>query len=111
MRVASVGIFFPARPVEALVDAVFQSGHVTHNTTIGLAGASAVAAAVSAAIDGATIDEALQAAVEGARQGAKRGFYFAGGDIAGNCKGDKCTMRLRDEPDVTEGLTQTEYSP
>lgn len=82
MRVAPVGIVFPARPVEALVDAVFQSGHVTHNTTIGLAGASAVAAAVSAAVDGANIGEALQAAVEGAAQGAKRGFYFAGGDIA-----------------------------
>lgn len=82
MRVAPVGIAFPARPVEALVDAVFQSGHVTHNTTIGLAGASAVAAAVSAAIDGSTVSEALEAAVEGARLGARRGYYFAGGDIA-----------------------------
>ncbi|GLS22142.1 ADP-ribosylglycohydrolase [Labrys miyagiensis] len=82
MRVAPVGIAFPARPVEGLVDAVFQSGHVTHNTTIGLAGASAVAAAVSVAIDGASVSEALQAAIEGAQHGARRGYYFAGGDIA-----------------------------
>jgi ADP-ribosylglycohydrolase len=82
MRVAPVGIVFPAKPIERLVDAVFQSGHVTHNTTIGMAGAVAVAAAVSAAIDGATVGAALDAAVEGAEHGARRGYYFAGGDVA-----------------------------
>jgi ADP-ribosylglycohydrolase len=99
MRVAPVGIAFRARPIEGLVDAVYQSGHVTHNTTIGLAGASAVAAAVSVAIDGASVDEALAAAVEGARHGALRGFYFAGGDIA---------ARIRWAIELVRGKTQAE---
>lgn len=99
MRVAPVGIAFPAEPIEGLVDAVFQSGHVTHNTTIGLAGAVAVAAAVSAAIDGASVAQALEAAIEGARHGAQRGYYFAGGDIA---------KRIRWAIDLVRGKTQAE---
>ncbi|WP_199500163.1 ADP-ribosylglycohydrolase family protein [Methylovirgula sp. 4M-Z18] len=99
MRVAPVGIVFPPHPIESLVDAVFQSGHVTHNTTIGMAGASAVAAAVSAAIDGATVGEALEAAIEGARHGAKRGFYFAGGDVA---------ARIRWAIDLVRGKAEAE---
>jgi ADP-ribosylglycohydrolase len=82
MRVAPVGIAFPARPLDRLVDAVFQTGHVTHNTTIAIAGASAVAAAVSAGIEGADLGEALSLGLEGAALGAKRGFYFAGGEVA-----------------------------
>ena len=54
MRVAPVGIAFAPRPLEALVEAVFQSAHVTHNTTVAIAGASAVAAAVSAGVAGAS---------------------------------------------------------
>lgn len=82
MRVAPVGIAFPARPLDRLVDAVFQTGHVTHNTTIAIAGASAVAAAVSAGIGGAGLGEALALGLEAAALGAQRGFYFAGGDVA-----------------------------
>ncbi|WP_419758706.1 ADP-ribosylglycohydrolase family protein [Acidisoma sp.] len=82
MRVAPVGIAFPTAPLGRLVDAVFQTGHVTHNTTVAVAGASAVAAAVSAGIEGASLSEALSLAVEAARLGAQRGFYFAGGDVA-----------------------------
>jgi ADP-ribosylglycohydrolase len=82
MRVAPVGIAFAAEPLGRLVDAVFQSGHVTHNTTIAIAGASAVAAAVSAGVSGATVAEALACAIGAARLGAERGFYFAGGDVA-----------------------------
>lgn len=82
MRVAPVGIAFPADPLAGLVDAVFQSGHVTHNTTVAIAGASAVAAAVSAGIAGASLPQALETAIRAAELGAKRGFYFAGGDVA-----------------------------
>ncbi|MCB8875983.1 ADP-ribosylglycohydrolase family protein [Acidisoma silvae] len=82
MRVAPVGIAFPAEPLSTIVDAVFQTGHVTHNTTVAIAGASAVAAAVSAGIDGASVADALVIAIEAAKLGAKRGFYFAGGDVA-----------------------------
>ena len=82
MRVAPVGIAFPAEPLEGLVDAVFQSGHVTHNTTVAIAGASAVAAAVSAGVAGASLPEALETALRAAELGARRGFYFAGGDVA-----------------------------
>ena len=82
MRVAPVGIVFPHDPVDGLIDAVVQTGHVTHNTTIGIAGAAAVAAAVSAGVGGASMDQALRLAVEAARLGARRGFYFAGADVA-----------------------------
>lgn len=82
MRVAPVGIAFAAVPLDRLVDAVVQTGHVTHNTTVAIAGASAVAAAISAGIDGASVAEALQRSVEAARLGALRGFYFAGADVA-----------------------------
>ena len=82
MRVAPVGIVFPHHPLDGLIDAVVQTGHVTHNTTIGIAGAAAVAAAVSAGVGGASMDQALRLAVEAARLGARRGFYFAGADVA-----------------------------
>jgi len=82
MRVAPVGIAFAHDPIDALIEAVVQSGHVTHNTTIGIAGAAAVAAAVSAGIAGAKLKEALGVAVDAARLGAKHGFYYAGADVA-----------------------------
>lgn len=82
MRVAPVGITFAYDPMDELIDAVVQSGHVTHNTTIGIAGAAAVAAAVSAGIDGANLEEALRVAIVAARRGAQRGFYYAGADVA-----------------------------
>ncbi|WP_210254842.1 ADP-ribosylglycohydrolase family protein [Methylocapsa sp. S129] len=82
MRVAPVGVAFAAEPLPILIDAVVQTGHVTHNTTIGLAGAAAVAAAVSIGIDGASVGEALARSIEGARLGALRGYYYAGADVA-----------------------------
>jgi ADP-ribosylglycohydrolase len=82
MRVAPVGIAFTDDPIEALIDAVAQSSHVTHNTTIGIAGAAAVAAAVSAGIAGASLEEALGLAIEAARLGSRCGFYYAGADVA-----------------------------
>jgi ADP-ribosylglycohydrolase len=82
MRVAPVGIAFSSDPIERLIDAVVQTGHVTHNTTIAMAGAAAVAAAVSAGVDGADLEDALRLAIEAARLGARRGFYFAGADVA-----------------------------
>ena len=82
MRVAPVGIAYAHEPIEALIDAVVQSCHLTHNTTIGIAGAAAVAAAVSAGIGGSSVGEALRFAVERARLGARRGFYYAGADVA-----------------------------
>jgi ADP-ribosylglycohydrolase len=82
MRVAPVGIAFAHDPIDTLIAAVVQSGHVTHNTTIGIAGAAAVAAAVSAGISGADLGDALRLAVEAARLGARHGFYYAGADVA-----------------------------
>ncbi|GAB0118005.1 ADP-ribosylglycohydrolase family protein [Acidisoma sp. 7E03] len=99
MRVAPVGIAFPPEPLEGLVDAVFQSAHVTHNTTIALAGAAAIAAAVSAGVAGATVEEALTLGIAGAEVGATRGFYFAGGDVA---------ARSRWALDLVRGKSETE---
>jgi len=82
MRVAPVGIAFAHEPIETMLDAVVQSCQVTHNTTVGIAGAAAVAAAVSAGVGGAKIDEALRLAMTAAHLGARRGFYYAGADVA-----------------------------
>lgn len=102
MRVAPVGIAFAAEPVEALVDAVFQSAHVTHNTTIAMAGASAVAAAVSAGVAGASLSEALDVALVAAEAGAKRGFYFAGGDVAARSRWALDLVRGRPEEEAVD---------
>jgi ADP-ribosylglycohydrolase len=82
MRIAPVGIATPVDDLPALVDAVVDASAVTHNTGLGIAGASAIAAAVSAGVAGATVDEALGVAVEAARRGVGRGAWGAGGDIA-----------------------------
>lgn len=102
MRVAPVGIAFPTEPLSGLVDAVFQTGHVTHNTTIAIAGASAVAAAVSAGVEGASLAEALALAVEAARLGAGRGFYFAGGDVAARIEWALGLVRGRPEEEALD---------
>ena len=82
MRVAPVGIAFAHDAIDTLIERVVQSGYVTHNTTIGIAGAAAVAAAVSAGVGGAGLEEALRLSIEAARLGARHGFYYAGADVA-----------------------------
>jgi ADP-ribosylglycohydrolase len=104
MRVAPVGIAFPSQPLGVLVEAVFQTGHVTHNTTIAIAGASAVAAAVSAGVDGASVMEALRFSIEAARLGALRGFYFAGGDVASRIEWALDLMRGSDQGEALDRI-------
>ncbi|WP_326807378.1 ADP-ribosylglycohydrolase family protein [Streptomyces sp. NBC_01775] len=82
MRVAPVGVAFSVRPLDAFLDRVVESCQVTHDTTIGIAGAAAVAAAVSTAVDGAGLDAAMDAAETAALAGAGRGHWAAGADIA-----------------------------
>ncbi|MCS5494174.1 ADP-ribosylglycohydrolase family protein [Curtobacterium flaccumfaciens] len=82
MRIAPVGVAVPSRDLVHLVDAVQDASRVTHDTGLGIAGASAIAAAVSAGIDGATRAGALDAAVAAAAIGAERGHWVAGADIA-----------------------------
>ncbi len=82
MRVTPVGIAFAADPLDPFVDRVVESCQVTHDTTIGIAGAAAVAAAVSTGVGGGSLDEAVTAAVSAARAGARRGHWIAGADIA-----------------------------
>ncbi|MGW2958845.1 ADP-ribosylglycohydrolase family protein [Streptomyces sp. NPDC001220] len=82
MRVTPVGIAFAADPLDTFVDRVVESCQVTHDTTIGIAGAAAVAAAVSTGVGGGSLGEAVHAAVTAARAGARRGHWIAGADIA-----------------------------
>ncbi|ALG11162.1 ADP-ribosylglycohydrolase family protein [Kibdelosporangium phytohabitans] len=80
MRVTPVAI---ANPVgDRLLDAVVQASLVTHNTSLGIAAASAIAAAVSASIDGADLSTALDEAERAAHSGASKGHWVAGGEIA-----------------------------
>ncbi|KTR07103.1 ADP-ribosylglycohydrolase family protein [Curtobacterium luteum] len=82
MRIAPVGIAVPSGDPVRLVDAVQDASRVTHDTGLGIAGASAIAAGVSAGVDGATRSEALDAAIAAAAIGAERGHWIAGADIA-----------------------------
>ncbi|MDT0474515.1 ADP-ribosylglycohydrolase family protein [Streptomyces sp. DSM 41014] len=82
MRVTPVGIASAATSSDEFLDRVVESCQVTHDTTIGIAGAAAVAAAVSTGVDGGSLAEAVAAAVTAARAGARRGHWIAGADIA-----------------------------
>jgi ADP-ribosylglycohydrolase len=82
MRVTPVGVAFDARHSEPFLDRVVESCQVTHDTTVGIAGAAAVAAAVSTGVGGGTLKDAVAAAVRAARAGAERGHWIAGADIA-----------------------------
>jgi ADP-ribosylglycohydrolase len=82
MRIVPVGIAVSIESLPAFVDAVAHTSEITHNTTLGIAGASAVGAAVSAGVAGATLAEALEIAIAAAELGGTRGHWVAGGDIA-----------------------------
>lgn len=99
MRVTPVGVAFPVQPLEAFVDRVVESCQVTHDTTIGIAGAAAVAAAVSSAVAGAPLDEAMDAAEAAAEAGARRGNWVAGADIAARIRWARATVAGLDPDD------------
>ncbi|WP_327237471.1 ADP-ribosylglycohydrolase family protein [Streptomyces sp. NBC_01317] len=98
MRVTPVGIAFPAAPAADFLDRVVESCQVTHDTTVGIAGAAAVAAAVSTGVAGGTLEEAVAAAVGAARAGAGRGHWIAGADIASRIEWARALVR--DLPDA-----------
>jgi ADP-ribosylglycohydrolase len=80
MRVTPIGI--AVRPGEDLIEAVVQASRVTHNTSLGIAAASAIAAAVSASVDGASLTVALDEAERAAEAGARHGHWVPGGEIS-----------------------------
>ena len=82
MRIAPVGVATPAADLDLLVDRVVAASHVTHNTSVALAGAAGVAAAVSAGIDGADPPGAIRLAVAAAERAAARGHWVAAADVA-----------------------------
>ncbi|PSM37627.1 ADP-ribosylglycohydrolase [Streptomyces dioscori] len=82
MRVTPVGIAFGADDTEWFLDRVVESCQVTHDTTIGIAGASAVAAAVSTGLAGGSLDDVFDAAVAMSAAGARRGHWTAGASIS-----------------------------
>lgn len=79
MRVAPVGIAYAGG---RLIAAVADSARVTHNTSLGIAGAAAVAAAVSAGISGTPLDDALDAGASAADEAARLGHWVAGAPVA-----------------------------
>ncbi|WP_016905944.1 ADP-ribosylglycohydrolase family protein [Streptomyces xiaopingdaonensis] len=100
MRVAPVGVAFPARPLEAFLDRVVESCQVTHDTTLGIAGAAAVAAAVSSAVGGADLETAMDTAEAAARAGVARGHWVAGADIAARIRWARNTVAGRPEAEA-----------
>lgn len=104
MRVTPVGIAFPAAPLGPFLDRVVESCQVTHDTTIGIAGAAAVAAAVSTGVDGGSLTDAVDAAVGAARAGARRGHWIAGADIAARIVWARDLVRGLDETDALDRI-------
>ncbi|WP_353941419.1 ADP-ribosylglycohydrolase family protein [Streptomyces sp. HUAS MG91] len=82
MRVTPVGIAFRCDDTETFLDRVVESCQVTHDTTIGIAGAAAVAAAVSTGVAGGTLDQVFDAAISASAAGARRGNWIAGASIS-----------------------------
>lgn len=84
MRVAPVGIAWDTGDTDALLDAVYESCLVTHNTRQGFEGAAVVALAVSALLDGQTLPDALYWAVdevEAAQSINPRGEWAEGASV------------------------------
>lgn len=82
MRIAPVGIMFPAGDISGLVSAVEETCHVTHNTGEAIAAAAAVAGYISARIEGAGDGVAFETAVSAAELGQQRGYSAGVGDLA-----------------------------
>ena len=106
MRITPIAIACPVLDRAVLIDAVVDAGRVTHNTTLGIAGAAAVAGAISAALDGAALGEALRAGRARAELGETRGHWSAGGLISaridwarrlvGGCDDEIASRRIPD---------------
>ena len=82
MRIAPIGIITRPDPLAELVDRVAETCRATHNTSVGIAAASAVAAAISSGIEGADWRSATDTAVSAATAARDRGEWVAGADIA-----------------------------
>jgi ADP-ribosylglycohydrolase len=80
MRIAPIGIAYPPGP--GLERAVVEAGRVTHDTGLGISGATAVATAVSSGIEGSGLRETVDRAADAARRGETRGHWVAGASIA-----------------------------
>ncbi|CAM3711546.1 ADP-ribosylglycohydrolase family protein [Kibdelosporangium persicum] len=104
MRVTPVGI---ANPVgDRLLDAVAQASMVTHNTSLGIAAASAIAAAISASLDGADLGAALDEAERAADQGARRGKWVPGGEIGPRIRWARQWVRGMSRDNVADAVAE-----
>src|SRR2546427_2820553 len=72
IRVAPVGIFYPSRRAEELLNGAREASVSTHGGSLAIAAAAATAAAVSAAIDGASPHEVLEVAERAAAEAERR---------------------------------------
>lgn len=106
MRITPLGIAMGADDLDAFVDAVARTSVATHNTGLGIAGASAVGAAVSAGVAGADTDEAVRLGIAAAALGARRGHWVAGADIAARLRWSIPMLAALAEDRRAEALVQ-----
>ncbi len=104
MRVTPIGI--AVRPGAALVEAVVQASQVTHNTSLGIAAASAIAAAVSTSIDGASLTVALDEAERAAEAGARHGHWVPGGEISPRIRWARQWVRGMDAATLADAIAE-----
>lgn len=105
MRITPVAIATPPA-LDGLLDAVVDASKLTHNTSLGIAGAAAVAAAVSAGIDGADLAKAMDHAERAAELGAKRAAWSAGGEIAARIRWARSWVRGMTTDALADAVSQ-----
>lgn len=81
MRIAPVGIAADISQPDRFIKAVVQACQVTHNTSLGIASATAVAAVISSGLNGKKLEHALNAGTEMAYIAEHHGHWVAGGRI------------------------------
>ncbi|MGD8780599.1 MAG: ADP-ribosylglycohydrolase family protein [Ignavibacteria bacterium] len=80
MKITPVGIVHPG-DYDAVIKDVAEVCTATHNTSIAIAGSSAIACAVAAAMAGKSIDSMVEAFMYGADNGTKLGNQWYGASV------------------------------
>lgn len=106
MKISPIGIVSDYHNLEALVDNVERLCLPTHNTSIAIAGASAIAACISYAIreENPTLDFLWDVAYQGALLGEKRGFNFPTASLTRRLRAVQEYVKTHSEEEVIEEL-------
>ena len=106
MKISPIGIASDYRNMESLIDNVEKICLPTHNTSVAIAGASAVAACISYAIheEGTSLDLLWDIALEAATLGEQRGFAFPSASLVRRIQAVRETVNSNSKEIVIQEL-------